>query len=929
MGLARGYWNSGDTSFQAALSDTGALLLTKTNNFSPSDGYLAVMLDSVFGGSTYRDHVQANFYGPLAAGTYDRNGAGTLYSTASYVQMIRDVRAGLGNLAEWDIGMGLVGAATCGAGTAAWIDGVKAELNEHSIAGSYDVIGLAGALYGLALVNEDFDPTSGDLASASNLNDLGNILAGYQIDVGGFTYDAGVLTHNNESVQETAYAILALNQLGRGTYFDVIQGAADWLAAVQMTTGGWEKYPYYSLYGENNELTGEAIWGIHAVYVEDLYVSSSGYDMAFGYGTIPFATVTQAVSQIAGLGGTVYVAHGTYVEGPRIDIFGDVDIVGAGPGLTIIQPAGSTGSSGDARAWFLVDPDATLNLSGMSFDGAGQNIHQAFRWIGDGSVTDCTFVNIGYSTYLGFALVPFGGIVDVTGSTFENIGRVGVLYFGPGVTGSTYSGNTYVGKGAVDGLDYGVELGGGAVATIQYSDIRDNTAVASSDGSTSAGILVTDLYGPGTAATIMFNTLANNTTGIAVGYDATDASTVVARYNSMFGNEWGISSTAPLVDAALNWWGDADGPSGEGTGVGDAVSTNVIFSPWLGIDPDSNAGTVGVQLVSPMFFIVDDVGPAPTLGYLGTAIDASNTLAGIDTIEVRHGTYDASKPITDPVNIISETGSAAHTTLNGPLVFDSEGVVVGLPLKGFTLMGNVDVRVPVLDASTIHINWNDIYGSMVNNGGGTLDAEFNYWGTQEETVIVARITGAVDFDPFLPKNADDSYVDVVSILESGLAFDHYDAVARLWDAILFYGGDVGSYIANILHEAGDGPPPPVDPAANLQVAITLDGEAAGGGGGLGDGVPPVVIAGEPITGSFALTDPVTGLPINDAIVTVSLIGTNPDGSKAFAGFAIASYDELTGEYTFEIDTEGLAPGTYEIIFQTNAGQVVTLEVEIT
>ncbi|MCK5248279.1 hypothetical protein KAR02_15345, partial [Candidatus Bipolaricaulota bacterium] len=302
MGLARGYWNSGDASFQAALSDTGALLLTKTNNFSPSDGYLATMLDSVFGGSTYRDHVQANFYGPLAAGTYDRNGLGTLYSTASYVQLIRTDRAGLGNLAEWDIGMGLVGAAACGAGTAAWIDGVKAELNEHDSNAYYDVIGLAGALYGLALVAEDFDPTTGDLASASNLNDLGDILAGYQIDNGGFAWNANYVIPNdsNETVQETGYAILALNQLGRGTYFDIIQGAADWLVAFQLGTGGWKNWDGG---GENNEVTGEAMWGIHAVYVEDLYVSSSGYDMAFGYGAIPFATVSQAVSQIAGLGG--------------------------------------------------------------------------------------------------------------------------------------------------------------------------------------------------------------------------------------------------------------------------------------------------------------------------------------------------------------------------------------------------------------------------------------------------------------------------------------------------------------------------------------------------------------------------------------------------------------------------------------------------
>ena len=86
--------------------------------------------------------------------------------------------------------------------------------------------------------------------------------------------------------------------------------------------------------------------------------------------------------------------------------------------------------------------------------------------------------------------------------------------------------------------------------------------------------------------------------------------------------------------------------------------------------------------------------------------------------------------------------------------------------------------------------------------------------------------------------------------------------------------------------------------------------------------------GEAISGTFALTDPVTGLPIYDAVVTVSLIGTNADGDPFFAGWVLATYDEATGQYTFEIPTDGLAPGTYELIFQTNTGQIVTVEVEI-
>ena len=92
MGLAQAYKFSSDPAMLTALQNAGTKLLAKTNNFSPSDGYLAVQLDRIFGGTTYRDHVWNNFYAPLAAGTYNRNGAGTLYSTATYVALIITTR---------------------------------------------------------------------------------------------------------------------------------------------------------------------------------------------------------------------------------------------------------------------------------------------------------------------------------------------------------------------------------------------------------------------------------------------------------------------------------------------------------------------------------------------------------------------------------------------------------------------------------------------------------------------------------------------------------------------------------------------------------------------------------------------------------------------------------------------------------------------
>lgn len=257
MGLAQAYQATGDPDYRDALEDAGDLLLSKTNNFSPSDGYLAAELDAIFGGSTYVSHMESYFYDPLAAGTYDKDGAGINMDTGGYIDSLSS--QGIQNLAAWDVGMGLAAAVLAGASdTSTWIARTYGELSElklyeadtnGNILYYYDfsVLGVAGALYGLSLAGEPA------------LDSLAQFLVGSQLTTGGFSWHPWATYPGDETIQPTAYSILALNAWNRPVYLAQIQAGGDYLAQTQLSTGGWENFLGVTE-GENNEVTGEAMW---------------------------------------------------------------------------------------------------------------------------------------------------------------------------------------------------------------------------------------------------------------------------------------------------------------------------------------------------------------------------------------------------------------------------------------------------------------------------------------------------------------------------------------------------------------------------------------------------------------------------------------------------------------------------------------------
>jgi hypothetical protein len=63
-------------------------------------------------------------------------------------------------------------------------------------------------------------------------------------------------------VQETVYAILALNQLNHNLYLPNLLSGGAYLRAAQLPNGGWEDYTGS---GQSNNVTGEAMRGLEAI----------------------------------------------------------------------------------------------------------------------------------------------------------------------------------------------------------------------------------------------------------------------------------------------------------------------------------------------------------------------------------------------------------------------------------------------------------------------------------------------------------------------------------------------------------------------------------------------------------------------------------------------------------------------------------------
>lgn len=428
-------------------------------------------------------------------------------------------------------------------------------------------------------------------------------------------------------------------------------------------------------------------------------------------------------------GSRIHLAPGIYPTG-QIYIDKDITLQGAGRGATILRPTTDTGTSGDSRGWFVIETGADVQIGDLTFDGSGHQIWQGLRHRGGGLVERVHFTDIGYhpsTSYRGTALVAYGDQgVDVLDASFERIGRVGVLFFGTGVSGSTMRNSTFIGKGDGDWLDYGIEVGSGAKVTIAGVTISDCRGVASIDGSTSAGIYVNTFFGDGSQVTVTGSAFLDSDDGITAGA----GSTVIAHYNSFTGNATAIANAGELVSAEQNFWGHETGPThaSNGAGLGDPVSDDVVFEPFLEVWSED----IIIQSFSPVDLEVVVAGLVTRKGQLGIPLSTyeegdfnsddetndritiANAPAGLYQIIVRGD--DTATP-TDTYSLTLSSGSQHLVLASNALVPIGDAQTTVRKLPDGELMAVHEAQAPI------------VMGSFDEGAGNTVDLGSGLIGT--------------------------------------------------------------------------------------------------------------------------------------------------------------------------------------------------------
>jgi hypothetical protein len=167
------------------------------------------------------------------------------------------------------------------------------------------------------------------------------------------------------------------------------------------------------------------------------------------------------------------------------------------------------------------------------------------------------------STLVNDTAISVTGAATLTMSSSSISGASGDGFVTAAGSTATFTGCTF------DSLEKAIDINGAATVTVQ------GCTISNSKTATVGAIEIT----AATAVAINGNTFTDNA-GYTV--DAVAPANVTVIGNNFNGNAKGLRSQAATLNAILNWWGNASGPtiSTNVGGTGEACSSNVTYKPW-------------------------------------------------------------------------------------------------------------------------------------------------------------------------------------------------------------------------------------------------------------------------------------------------------------------------------------------------------------
>ena len=273
LGLLKAYTVLGDAAHLTSAKDAGDSLVGLTDKwvgtFNPS--FLLRLYDAS-GDANYQAQAES-FFDALDDGTYV--GSSGTFNTAGYIAAVQTGRDGAYiNLRPWEFYKLSYASNRVGDDvddplqTAKFVQAMKDGVDTLDNNEAWDLLGLAGAVRGMSLVGADHDPLVGAFASDDSLADLAATLAANQNPNGSWYWNSnlGAPAADDEDLQTTAYAILALDEYNRTLYATEITAARRYLVSLQGTSGvgagGWPSYPGG---GENIEVNAEVVWALSTI----------------------------------------------------------------------------------------------------------------------------------------------------------------------------------------------------------------------------------------------------------------------------------------------------------------------------------------------------------------------------------------------------------------------------------------------------------------------------------------------------------------------------------------------------------------------------------------------------------------------------------------------------------------------------------------